>query len=41
MESQKAANALERVQNESKDKIVDTDSAQKALQGIGNTGSAV
>ena len=40
MESQKAANALERVQSESGDKVVDSDSAQKALQGIGGAGAS-
>jgi len=37
MESQKAANALERVQTEAKEKVVDTDSAQKALHDLNNS----
>jgi hypothetical protein len=34
METQKAANALERVQSDTQEKIVDSASAQKALQGL-------
>ena len=40
MESQKAANALERVQTETKEKVVDTDSAQKALQTLNNSNAS-
>lgn len=38
METQKAANALERVQSDNQEKVVDSASAQKALQGL--SGSA-